>query len=683
MEKAEQLLNQRNHQEAFELYEQAYQLFKEKKDDEQMLKALNQMANCRTHAAKWKEALELYNRLETEAKAFNNAIYIGNALNAQTTILSFLGQSDKVIAKSEELLKIKGLEQDFYSDAYYLLGDLYTRNGEVQKGYQMLIKAYEIDSILQDSSSLPYTCSNLALNLIAQGKLAESVKIYLNGISYVPQKDSFKLILLNRQIGVVFLKMGDLVRAKQYFNKALKASLNRGDTLSSEHGRCLFRLGDIAYNSDQMKEAEEHYKKAIQIFEKKGNTTLGFYSIQGLIGCLLKSGRLNEANSYLKESEEMLTDLQDQRFHISHLNNNIEFYLLKADYKKTHQHLKEALANITNHNEIGLQIRTYRLANDYYSSVGDYKKAYQYNITYQQLKDSVFHLQQSSILYDLEGKYQKAEQDLAIANLNTANLEKANQLNQKNRTILFGALGLLVLAALGMMSFYLYRNKRKTASELAEKNSIISKALSDKELLLKEIHHRVKNNLQVISSLLRLQSKHIKDDAALVAINEGRNRVQSMALIHQNLYQDENLIGINIKDYFEKLIKNLFASYQVSNAQIDLELDIDPITLDVDTVVPIGLIVNELVSNALKHAFPDNRPGTLKVSMKESGEGYLTLSIFDDGVGFEQQGLKKSTDSFGHKMINAFQKKLNAELNISSDSGTAIELKIQDYQKVG
>ena len=141
--------------------------------------------------------------------------------------------------------------------------------------------------------------------------------------------------------------------------------------------------------------------------------------------------------------------------------------------------------------------------------------------------------------------------------------------------------------------------------EIEQKNSIISKALDEKEILLKEIHHRVKNNLHFISALLGLQTDHVSDQVALDALQEGQDRVQSMALIHQDLYQRDDLTSVNVKDYFIKLTEGLFDSYNIHTDDITLQLDIANLDLDVDTVVPIGLIVNELVSNCLKYAFSD------------------------------------------------------------------------------
>jgi two-component sensor histidine kinase len=204
--------------------------------------------------------------------------------------------------------------------------------------------------------------------------------------------------------------------------------------------------------------------------------------------------------------------------------------------------------------------------------------------------------------------------------------------------------------------------------------------LEEKDILLKEIHHRVKNNLQVVSSLLSLQSRFIRDEQALNAINEGKNRVKSMALIHQNLYQEDNLTGVAIKPYFEKLIRSLFDSYNIDRDRIQLDMQVDNLTLDVDSVIPIGLITNELVSNALKHAFPNSENGLVKVKLKEENNR-IVLQVMDNGVGMEKPESAMESNTFGYRIINAFKEKLGAELLIENNGGTNIKIFIAHYQK--
>ena len=239
--------------------------------------------------------------------------------------------------------------------------------------------------------------------------------------------------------------------------------------------------------------------------------------------------------------------------------------------------------------------------------------------------------------------------------------------------------------ALGYKMFEAYTERSVLSVKVAaQKKELLQAeqlkiAVEEKDTLLKEIHHRVKNNLQVISALLTLQSKYIKDDQAIEALREGQDRVQSMALIHKDLYQHDNLKGVNTKDYLEKLVDNLIDSYSIDDEDIMLELDIESIWLDVDTMIPMGLMVNELISNALKHAFSGQNNGALHIQLKEI-DNQLILNIKDNGKGFDNFEIQKS-NSFGYSLIESFAKKLDAEMNYKFEDGFGIDIIVNRYTK--
>lgn len=210
------------------------------------------------------------------------------------------------------------------------------------------------------------------------------------------------------------------------------------------------------------------------------------------------------------------------------------------------------------------------------------------------------------------------------------------------------------------------------------KNEQISKALGDKQFLLKEIHHRVKNNLQVISSLLSLQSRQLEDPKAREAIQSGRNRVKSMVLIHQKLYQDEDLVGVDVVEYIEKLTRSLVESYKIRDTEIKIYTEVDEIKLDVDTIIPIGLILNELISNALKYAFEEDKEGTINVSLKKK-EHCITLKVSDDGQGLPETFSIENSKSLGYRLIRAFAEKLKATLTVEHPpAGTTVSMLIRN-----
>jgi two-component system, sensor histidine kinase PdtaS len=232
--------------------------------------------------------------------------------------------------------------------------------------------------------------------------------------------------------------------------------------------------------------------------------------------------------------------------------------------------------------------------------------------------------------------------------------------------------GLVTAIALGSVIFFQYQRQRK-------KNALIGKQANELQTLMKEIHHRVKNNLQIISSLLDLQALSIQDKEAAEAVKEGKNRVQSMALIHQNLYNDGNVRGIAMDNYITHLAQNLFDSYNVKAEKIKLITHIEPLNLDVDSVIPIGLVLNELISNSLKHAFTNRETGEIVIQLKKQQEG-LFLQVKDNGNGFTNQPHLSLTSSFGMKLIKAFCQKLKAKLDMWNDNGACITIIIHRFK---
>lgn len=213
-----------------------------------------------------------------------------------------------------------------------------------------------------------------------------------------------------------------------------------------------------------------------------------------------------------------------------------------------------------------------------------------------------------------------------------------------------------------------------TAQKEAE--SSLKQSLKEKELLLREVHHRVKNNLQVITSLLRLQSASVKDPEMLEIFKESQNRIRSMALIHERLYRSKDLESIDFKDYLEGLIKGLFRSY-ANRADLETVVEIDEVHLGIDQAIPCGLMVNELVSNAIKHAFPKGRKGKITVALGEK-DGQFELDVRDDGIGFPDGFEIEDSDTLGMQMIQMLaEEQLQGSLERRADGGSHFVIRFE------
>ncbi|MFP4082117.1 MAG: PAS domain S-box protein [Candidatus Aminicenantes bacterium] len=202
----------------------------------------------------------------------------------------------------------------------------------------------------------------------------------------------------------------------------------------------------------------------------------------------------------------------------------------------------------------------------------------------------------------------------------------------------------------------------------------IKTSLQEKEVMLREIHHRVKNNMQIISSLLRLQSRKIGDKKILDIFNVSHNRIRSMALIHESLYQSKDLARINFSDYIKRLAMHLYSIYRPETDNIELEVDVRDIFLDINRAIPCGLIINELVSNSLKHAFPDGKRGKILVRMTEDKKGKYSLVIEDTGMGIPQDMDWQHTETLGMQLVTDLVKQLDGGIQLARGEGSKFEI---------
>ncbi|MBE9097398.1 PAS domain S-box protein [Tychonema sp. LEGE 07203] len=236
--------------------------------------------------------------------------------------------------------------------------------------------------------------------------------------------------------------------------------------------------------------------------------------------------------------------------------------------------------------------------------------------------------------------------------------------------------------AIAIQQSLLYQQLEAELIDRKQAEANLKNSLKEKEILLKEIHHRVKNNLCVVASLLELQSNTVADSQLAKVFEESQNRLYSMALIHEKLYKSTNLAQINFGEYLEDLVTNLFHSYNISDNRIQLQVIAEPISLNLETATPCGLIANELVSNTLKHAFPDATGGTVSVECYQTGDRQIHLFVKDNGTGFPQNLDFRKTNSMGFQVVCTLTEQLEGTIELSRQTGTAFHLKFNELNYV-
>jgi two-component sensor histidine kinase len=215
-----------------------------------------------------------------------------------------------------------------------------------------------------------------------------------------------------------------------------------------------------------------------------------------------------------------------------------------------------------------------------------------------------------------------------------------------------------------------------------EAEKMLQRSYDEKVLLLKEIHHRVKNNLQIIASLLNLQSRYIRDESSLAVIRESQNRVKAMALVHEKLYRAEDISHISLYDYVRFLGTGLFQFYDAKSRGIQFTLDIRDVNVDIDAAIPLGLILNELISNSLKYAFPAGRKGEIAINIKKESHT-ITVLFRDNGIGIPAELDWRDTQSLGLRLVNTLVDQLNGTIELDRTAGTQFTLIVHEKEQGG
>ncbi|ADB40308.1 tetratricopeptide repeat-containing sensor histidine kinase [Spirosoma linguale] len=375
------------------------------------------------------------------------------------------------------------------------------------------------------------------------------------------------------------------------------------------------------------------------------------------------------------------------------------FYFNQKQFKKADYHLHKALSFLPQKNALSTVRDVHLMLFKVDSAQGNYLSAINHFRRYKSLNDSLFNETKSRQIASLQIQYdtQKKEQNITLltkqSRLQQSELEHA----QTTRNGIIA--GAILLAGLLGVSYNRYRLKQRSNQmleakqiEINQKNQSLEQVLGEKEELLaekewmlKEIHHRVKNNLQVISSLLNAQSDFLHDSTALAAIRESQNRVHAMALIHQKLYQSNNMAQVDMADYIRDIVDYLIDSFDRQHS-IRGNVSVSVAPLDVTLATPLGLIINEAVTNSLKYAFPPgayppNSPGTLTISLTPVDQLSYLLTISDDGIGFPADFDVNKSNTLGLTMIKGLSRQIGGQLRIDGHDGVQIRLQFGIIKK--
>ncbi len=543
--------------------------------------------------------------------------------------------------------------------------------------YAQALAFYRQSLVLNDSSDNPMgmaqALGNMGLIYNYQGDYRQALDHYQRSIDLFQSIDNQMGIAINLgNIAMIYYAQKDYAQALNYHRRALAIN----EQLENKRGiaATLNNIGDVFYDQKDLAQALNYYKRSLDIHQSlndPGSVAL----LQKNIGDVYRfQGADEEALANYQSSLAIKESLNDRQGIADVATSIGMFYQEKGEYQKALIYGEKALPLAQS---TGAPVEIQNVANLLYltyKATGKSSQALAMHELYLQMRDSLNSEdnQRAAIRYEFRQQ--------ALADSLTNVQEKAlaqqaydSQLRQQRLQLAFTAGAGTLLALLALTLYRNNQRRKQTNLLLAAQNEQIELKSNQNELLLKEIHHRVKNSLQTISSLLHLQSAHIKDEDVRQAMAEGQHRVESMALIHQKLYQRDNLAAIEMRDYLQHLVQSLIDTFDADPERIRFDLDMPELELDVDTAVPMGLIVNELITNSLKYAFPEGREGTITVRLRKT-ESQLELLVADDGVG---KANTATGTSFGSQLVRLLTAQLGGTISQDNTAGFSTRITIQ------
>lgn len=573
------------------------------------------------------------------------------------------------------LAKKLNSKQDI-GNAYNTIGTSFWVKGESASALPFYEKSLAFQEETNNKKGMASLLNNIGLIFESQGSYSKALEFFTKSLTLKEEfgnKNDIAKTLVN--IGNIYIHQEDYTKAIDYYTKALRYQ----ETTSNlkEKANTLNNIGLVYKNIGEIDTSMTYYQRSLELY-KQIEYKAGMSSSYNNIGNLHKIlGKYNEAIQYfqlaLKVSQE-----SKSKSHIA-----ISYVNLGKTYGKLGQHnlaLKNCNLSLKIAEEIGsvLSIRDASLVlYENEKKVGNYKKSLSHYEYYIKMRDSIQGEESKNEVLRQEFKYEYEKQNIADS-IQRLEAEKANkaiiraqdeQIEEKNKLIWILAAILSVVLVLIVVLIITFTKLKKNKRKLIE-------TIDEKETLLREIHHRVKNNLQVVSSLLNMHVRKVKDTASKKILEDGSERLLAMSIIHKNLYPHSDLKTISLDDYLFTLSNQLFENYQLNYSNVELETELEKISVDIDKLIPIGLIVNELISNSMKHAFNEASNARIFVRLTSTIDENIELEISDNGKGIDPNWNLDKQDSIGMKLITIFSEKLKSKLNIVNDSGTKVTLSI-------
>ena len=442
-------------------------------------------------------------------------------------------------------------------------------------------------------------------------------------------KDTLEMAASLNVRGIIYRDLAKHAAYRHYYDTAFAAYKEALHLIDASNGRYTDDLGIIYNNISQVYiEYKKDYTTALDYLFKavvfnQRNHKFGSlsYNYNNISNCYAKMKRHNEALLYARKMLEV------------------------ARQMKQPDRIMNACSQLY----------------DIFNAVKQYDSALHYYVQSDVIEDSLTNIAKQREVIDLQTKYETGKKEVEIMRLQT-------EAQARNKRIAWLVAGLVVLAALAGWMSWLYQRIKKQQQQIKAQSIRL-------EVMMKELHHRVKNNLQIVSSLLSLQTYKVHDEGAVLVLKESQQRVQAMSFIHQRLYKTESLTAVNMKEYLTDLAESLISSYGFGRDAFNLVISVKKEMMDIEQALPIGLIINELMTNSLKYAYEGVQHPSLYIALTEDASNII-CTVKDNGAGIDEKTWNQKSNSFGKQLVKALCKQLRAQQSLVVDQGTQFTITI-------
>ena len=596
-----------------------------------------QMSVTSTRLYKYADAAKYADSAADGLKKINNVRQFLYAEFLAADAYNNLNQKDYAISRLENALKYGEISPDTFAKAriYSQLSNLYRDKNNFSISLQYLKKALESFNKVNHTYGINHTYDNMALIYMSQKNWKDAktyALLYLKGFDDQQFFSPTNYINTLSRLGTIEMRLGNHEAAESYLRKSLNY---------------------IRQNKMNVKTTIAHMIFA-EIYLLRNLPEKGIEAANiALRDKTLDAASKSELYNILRKCYIALNDKTNEKIYSDKLKN-VRGTLENDPYS----------TNAVNKD----------LASASYNA-GNYKEAYDYYKKYADAENEKLLIEKKERIDELQTTYKLTDKNIQLKNLTIRNQKNEIALaRQENNLIL--SIGILTLIFMGSLFLYWrYRLNKKNNRLLQDKNNEIETSLHEKNLLLKEIHHRVKNNLQLIISLLNIQARENDHIAVNDFLEKGRGRIISMALIHQNLYETDNLAKVDYQEYLQNLITSNAEAYGNDRERIAFSIKAEQIYFDVQTSIPLGLIINELICNAMKHAFGKDDEGLIEINITKDTSGSYVLFFADNGIGFMKEN---ETKTFGTSLVQLLAMQLKGQVVVDSTRGTSYTISFED-----